>query len=91
MSPIVDWYIDQLAAYGIVPVIAVETLAIVATTCATGLAIHLAERRRDRRRLRSSTPAAPDNQPGNNPDTLWTCRHIWAASHHPARKEKPQP
>lgn len=25
-------------------------------------------------------PAAPDNQPGTDPTTLWTCRRTWTAS-----------
>lgn len=30
--------------------------------------------------LRHRIPAAPDNKPGTDPATLWTCRRAWNAS-----------
>lgn len=51
MSPIVDWYLNQLATHGPIPVVAVETAICVAAWCALGTALHTAERRRIRRGL----------------------------------------
>ncbi|MFF7184664.1 hypothetical protein ACFZAR_05395 [Streptomyces sp. NPDC008222] len=50
--------------------VAVTAVGCLAIWCATGASIHAAERRCTR------IPAAPDNQPGTNPDDLWTCRRI---------------
>lgn len=32
------------------------------------------------RRHPGRIPPAPDNQPGTDPTTLWTCRRTWTAS-----------
>jgi hypothetical protein len=42
------------------------------------------------RPARRHLPAAPDNQPGTNPDLLWTCRRIGAQpTANWTRREKP--
>ncbi|WP_055693752.1 hypothetical protein [Streptomyces prasinopilosus] len=51
MSPIVDWYLNQLAAYGLARVIAAEAAACVAAWCGLGAVLHAAEQRRVRQGL----------------------------------------
>ena len=63
MSPIVDWYINQLATHGLPTVIAVEAVACVAAWCGLGAALHAAERRRARRGIRHLEHYA--NHPAN--------------------------
>ncbi|MFD5491546.1 hypothetical protein ACFWH4_01055 [Streptomyces sp. NPDC127091] len=97
---IVDWYINLLATYGLIPVIAVEAVACVAAWCGLGAALHAAEQRRSRRalraqlrterqqmaRLRDAITNAPQipTQPGHDNDLLIACWDAWNAD---TRKE----
>ncbi|MER5843249.1 hypothetical protein ABT099_23715 [Streptomyces prasinus] len=105
MSPIVDWYLNQLATHGLLPVLAAETVIFVAAWCGLGAALHAAEQRRNRQalraqlraerqqmaRLRDAIEAAPliPTQPGHDDDLLIACWDAWNADSTEPRKETP--
>lgn len=88
LHPALDWavWFVWLTAPGVLLIGAVMAVwtGLTALTHATR---RIARRIRDRR-TRHHVPAAADNTPGTNPELLWHCRHILAATDH-TRKEKP--
>lgn len=93
-----DWYLGQVIAHGLIPVLAAGTVAVLATVCGIGGAWYGARRVRDWWRrgnervadaLAQYTPAWADTPASSAADDLRTCRHILAATDNQTRKEKP--
>jgi hypothetical protein len=80
LGPIADWFINLIATYGVVPVIAVGLSAIAATCYGLWRLCNLIERRRARQ---------ADRRPGRNRADLETCTAIWNTPARSPRKEKP--
>lgn len=91
MTPLVDWYINQLAAHGLEVVLAVQAAACIAAWCGLGALLHAIDRHRSRRATRAEqqqtddTPHIP-TQPSHDDDLLarWDA---WKATNTHTRKE----
>lgn len=91
VTPIVDWYINQLATHGLEVVLAAQAAACIATWCAIGALLHAIDRYRARRAEqrqttppRDSTPHIP-TQPSH--DDLLARWDAWKATNTYTRKE----
>ncbi|MGW9397269.1 hypothetical protein [Streptomyces sp. NPDC055642] len=90
VTPLVDWYINQLAAHGLEVVLAVQAAACIATWCGLGALLHAidchrAHRAEQRQTTEPDTPHIP-TQPSHDDDLLarWDA---WKATNTHTRKE----
>ena len=101
LGKVADWYLNLIATYGLIPVLAGGTIAIVALVCGIGGAWYAAGRIRDRRTERRDRAAAwrqlcnqppqRETEPGSHSGDLLTCLNILAATENQTRKGKSQP
>lgn len=96
VTPLVDWYINQLATHGLEVVLAAQAAACIATWCAIGALLHAIDRYRTRRATRAerrqTTPPRDDTpliptEPGCDDDLLLACWDAWKADTTHTRKE----
>jgi hypothetical protein len=78
LPPVVDWFINLVATYGILPVIFVGSGLILTIWISLGTLLDRAERRRIRRAEARQVQADLD-----------TCNAIWNTPSHSPRREKP--
>jgi hypothetical protein len=78
LPPVVDWFVNLVATYGVLPVIFVGSGLILTVWISLGTLLDRAERRRARRADARQAQADLD-----------TCNAIWNTPTHSPRKEKP--
>jgi hypothetical protein len=78
LPPVVDWFVNLVATYGIWPVISVGCVAILTIWTGLGTLLYRAERRHIRRAEAAQRQADLD-----------TCNAIWNTPTHSPRREKP--